>query len=106
MAPRLHFLLVVFIFFQRQALTLGQRRWITLPPPMNTKTPERDWLLTSNRNTTATCSPPEPISGPIEGHHDPDLLLSHFRDEKSWSEEIKAWGKNHSLFTEADEELE
>lgn len=78
-------------------------------PLMRNSKPERDWLFSlhsQNAFTTRPMTPPEPISGPIEGHHDPHLLLSHFRDEKSWSEEIETWGRNHPLFTETDEEAE
>jgi hypothetical protein len=76
-------------------------------PPMKNSKPERDWLFSlhsQNAFATRTMTPPGPISGPIEEHHDPDLLLSHYRDEASWSEEITAWSRGHSLLIEEDEE--
>lgn len=74
---------------------------------MTTKIPEHDWLLFGNRkafDADFLNSPPEPISGPIEKRHNPNLLLSRYSNEWNWSEEIAAWGRDHSLFIEADEE--
>ena len=71
--------------------------------------PERDWLFSGNRQSLAILpfySPPSPISGPIESHHDPGEPLGNFYfcDEGRWSEEIMAWGREHSLLIEPDEE--
>lgn len=74
---------------------------------MKNTTHERDWLFSlhpENSFTSRLMAPPGPISGPIEEHHDPDLLLSHYRDEARWSEEITAWSRGHTLLIEADEE--
>jgi len=74
---------------------------------MNNKTTERDWLFelqSDHAFTTAVPSPPGPISGEIEEHHDPDSLLSNYRDEARWSAAIAAWGRDHSLLIDADEE--
>jgi hypothetical protein len=48
--------------------------------------------------------PSRPISGEIEERHDPDFLLSNYRDEARWSATIAEWGRKHALFIEADEE--
>ena len=74
---------------------------------MNNKTTERDWLFALHPDhafTTAITSPPGPISGEIEERHDPDFLLSNYRDEARWSATIAEWGRKHALFIEADEE--
>jgi len=62
-------------------------------------TPERDWLYEKNESTLTFFrpTPPGPISGPIEGHHEPDEPLSEYLDERRWSDEIMAWSKDHSL---------
>ena len=62
-------------------------------------TPERDWLYGQNGAPLTFCrpTPPEPISGPIDGPHEPDEPLSEYLDERRWSEEIKAWSKGHAL---------
>jgi hypothetical protein len=65
------------------------------------KTPERDWLyahIAGIENGTAHChpTPPGPISGPIEAHHEPNESLSDYRDERRWSDEIIAWSKDHA----------
>ena len=62
-------------------------------------TPERDWLYGKNGGTIAFCQPmpPEPISGPLEVHHEPDEPLSDYRDEARWSNDIIAWSKDHAL---------
>jgi hypothetical protein len=73
----------------------------------NSKTPQRDWLPKQTGADGGTCcisDPPEPISGPIEAHHDPDLLLSSFRDEKRWSAGIIAWSKSHPFVSPPSEE--
>jgi hypothetical protein len=61
------------------------------------KTPERDWLYAHTGGSNSLNTPPGPISGPIEGHHEPDEPLSDYRDERRWSEEITAWSKDHAL---------
>lgn len=68
---------------------------------------EHDWLLFPmghNRRFCCISSPPGPISDPVEPRHDPDSLLTEYRDESRWSAEIADWGRSHSLFIEADEE--
>jgi hypothetical protein len=74
---------------------------------MKNTTTERDWLLFPMGHGKRFCcisEPPKPISDPVEPRHDPDSLLAEYRDESRWSAEIAAWGRNHSLFLEADEE--
>jgi hypothetical protein len=75
----------------------------------NSKTSQPDWLPRQTGTHGGTCcisDPPEPISGPIEQHHDPDILLSCFRDEKRWSERIRSWAKKHPDFSPMPEEEE
>ena len=60
---------------------------------MKRNTPKREWLFA---RTGCKASPPGPISGPIDAHHEPDEPLSGFRDEQRWSEEIVAWTEAHA----------
>jgi len=62
-------------------------------------TPERDWLYGQTDTPITFCrpTPPGPISGAIEEHHEPDEPLSDYRDERRWSDEIIAWSKDHAL---------
>lgn len=62
-------------------------------------TPECDWLYGQTDAPIPFCraTPPGPISGTIEGHHEPDEPLSDYRDERRWSDEIIAWSKDHAL---------
>jgi hypothetical protein len=73
----------------------------------NSKTTPSDWLtkrIGADGGTCCISDPPQPISGPIESHHDPDLLLSSFRDEKRWSAGILAWVKKHPFVSPPSEE--
>jgi hypothetical protein len=70
----------------------------------NSKQIQRDWLTKQTDEDGSNCcisDPPEPISGPIEAHHDPELLLSSFRDERRWSAGIVAWSKGHPFVSMA-----
>lgn len=74
---------------------------------MKNTTTERDWLLfpmSHNKRFCCISEPPGPISDPVEPRHEHDSLLTDYGDESRWSAEIAAWGRNHSLFPEADEE--
>ena len=56
---------------------------------MNVTNSEKDWLNPqSGSGVSCLCEPPSPISGPLEEHHDPVILLTTYRDEARWSDWI------------------
>lgn len=69
------------------------------PPHEKKHNTRMEWLSGQSGATPTFCrpTPPEPISGAIEGHHEPDEPLSDYRDERRWSDEIIAWSKDHAL---------
>jgi len=71
-------------------------------------TPERDWLYGQNDSAITFCrpTPPDPISGPLEGPHEPDEQLSDYLDERRWSDEIVAWSKEHALDSNLEFEVD